>query len=106
MPLCRLVQVDGDIPEGLRGTLLMVGPALTNAYGTEVHNPADGDGAIVSLAFDGRGNSGKVFFRNRFVRTSSFQAEQVRGGGAGGMKNQAGVWTTARCRRDGEGVED
>eukprot|EP00798_Chlamydomonas_sp_ICE-L_P006614 gene6614-3267_t len=41
-----------------------------------VRNPADADGMVSSFSF-AEGN--KVFFRNRFVRTSSFQAEQLAG---------------------------
>lgn len=33
----------------------------------------DGDGMVLSMAFD----DGKVFFRNKFVRTKGFLDEQV-----------------------------
>lgn len=65
--------VDGQIPLDLDGTLLVAGPGLTSIYNTPVRNPEDGDGMVVSMAFE----KGKVFFRNKFVRTKSFAAEQV-----------------------------
>jgi hypothetical protein len=49
----------------------------------------DGDGQVIAFAFDG---SGRVRFRNRFVRTRGFLDEQVcavfrafRGVGVGGV---------------------
>ncbi|GIL89611.1 hypothetical protein Vretifemale_17337, partial [Volvox reticuliferus] len=66
----------GTLPEEIRGTLFLIGPALTEAYGTTVRHPSDADGMVCSLAF---GDGGQIFFRNRYVRTSSFIAEQAVG---------------------------
>ena len=90
--------MEGELPKELQGgTLIAAGPGLTRAYGSRVRNPADGDGMVWSLAVaspttsstvsstgspEDRGGAGspadlRMFFRNRFVRTSSFVAEQV-----------------------------
>jgi hypothetical protein len=67
------LQVTGEIPKELEGTYFRNNPAL------HVHNPRfqrhtlDGDGMIFSMAF----KDGKAFWRNRFVRTAGFLAEQV-----------------------------
>lgn len=89
------VQLEGKLPAELQGgTLLAAGPGLTRAYGSRVRCPSDGDGMLWSLAVapppNSKGSSsgggggdnskaapGRIFFRNRFVRTPSFAAEQV-----------------------------
>ncbi|KAG1665969.1 hypothetical protein FOA52_003193 [Chlamydomonas sp. UWO 241] len=80
--------VDGELPEELQGgTLFGAGPGLTRAYGSRVRHPDDGDGMLWSLAVaprmagaEGKGAApGRAFFRNRFVRTRSFVAEQLAG---------------------------
>lgn len=68
--------VHGTLPKELRGTLFLIGPALTQAYGTAVRHPSDADGMVCSLAF---GDGGQLFFRNRYVRTPTFVAEQSLG---------------------------
>lgn len=69
------IQVDGAVPVDLEGTLLLGGPGLTTIYNQTVRNPEDGDGMVASLAFE----KGKAFFRNKYVRTRTFAAEQVLG---------------------------
>lgn len=38
--------VHGTLPKELRGTLFLIGPALTQAYGTAVRHPSDADGMV------------------------------------------------------------
>ncbi|NEO44101.1 MAG: carotenoid oxygenase family protein [Moorea sp. SIO4A3] len=68
-------QVEGEIPEDLQGTWLRNGPGLLDINGYRVHHPFDGDGMICAIAFD----HGRAHFRNRFVRTEGFLAEQKAG---------------------------
>ncbi|KXZ46644.1 hypothetical protein GPECTOR_42g855 [Gonium pectorale] len=69
--------VHGTLPDELLGsTLFLIGPGLTEGYGTSVRDPSDADGMVCSLAI---GESGRVFFRNRYVRTPSFVTEQALG---------------------------
>jgi carotenoid cleavage dioxygenase-like enzyme len=76
--------LQGEIPSELLGaTLGGIGPGLTKAYGSRVRSPNDGDGMAWTLSFappsnDKEDSSSRVFFRNKFVRTSSFNAEQAR----------------------------
>jgi carotenoid cleavage dioxygenase-like enzyme len=52
-------QIQGQLPEGLRGTLLRNGPGLFEVGGRPVPQPFDGDGMVASLSFDGQvGGSG------------------------------------------------
>jgi len=82
-----LREVPGALPAELRGKLYRNGPArwarerATHAF--------DGDGMITQLIFDGT----SVRYRNRFVRTPSFQAGGRRGIGT---QNAAVCWPT-RC---------
>jgi carotenoid cleavage dioxygenase-like enzyme len=65
------LEVIGEIPADLDGVYLRntenpVHPAL------ELYHPFDGDGMVHVVGFRG----GKAFYRNRFVRTDGFLAEQ------------------------------
>jgi carotenoid cleavage dioxygenase len=67
--------VIGEIPADLDGVYLRntenpVHPAL------QVYHPFDGDGMVHAVGF----RDGKAFYRNRFVRTDGFLAEQAAGG--------------------------
>jgi len=70
-----LVAVDGEIPADLDGIYLRntenpLHPALKS------YHPFDGDGMMHIVGF----RDGKAFYRNRFVRTEAFEAEQEAGG--------------------------
>ena len=67
--------IDGRLPPDLRGTFFRNGPAMLDVGGRPVHHPFDGDGMVWSIALDGE----KAFFRNRYVRTEGFLAEQEAG---------------------------
>ncbi|MGF1460022.1 MAG: carotenoid oxygenase family protein [Leptolyngbyaceae cyanobacterium] len=64
--------VDGEIPPALTGTLFRNGPGLLDIHGHPVKHPFDGDGMISSIAI----KDGKAYYRNRFVRTEGYVAEQ------------------------------
>ena len=70
-----LVAVEGEIPADLDGIYLRntenpLHPAL------KTYHPFDGDGMLHIVGF----RDGKAFYRNRFVRTEAFEAEQRAGG--------------------------
>jgi all-trans-8'-apo-beta-carotenal 15,15'-oxygenase len=65
--------IEGAPPRDLRGTLLRNGPALLERGGQSVQHPFDGDGMICAFTFPG---DGRVHFRNRYVRTEGFLAEE------------------------------
>ncbi|CAL8467343.1 g6880 [Coccomyxa elongata] len=67
--------VEGRIPADMEGTLLRNGPGLFEVGGKPIGQPFDGDGMVCSWAF----SSGRCFFRNRYVRTGDFMAEQEAG---------------------------
>jgi len=98
--------VEGKIPAELRGTLYRNGPGLFDRGGLRKRSLLDGDGMVQAFRFHERG----VHYRNRFVRTAKFVAEEASGSfvypswstqapggflanfmGAGRIKNQAGV---------------
>lgn len=67
--------VDGEIPADLDGVYLRntenpLHPALKS------YHPFDGDGMVHIVGF----RDGKAFYRNRFVRTDGFEAENAAGG--------------------------
>ncbi len=65
--------VEGEIPPALAGTLFRNGPGLMDIGGTPIQHPFDGDGMICAIAF----KDGKAHFRNRYVRTEGYCAEQA-----------------------------
>ena len=71
----EILDIEGKIPPELTGTLFRNGPGLLDIAGTPVHHPFDGDGMISSFAF----KEGKAYFRNRFVQTEAYVAEQEAG---------------------------
>ena len=67
--------IEGTIPPELHGTLFRNGPGMLDVNGQLLHHPFDGDGMICAIAFD----KGRAHFRNRFVRTEGYMAEQAAG---------------------------
>lgn len=67
--------IEGEIPTALEGTVFRNGPGLTDVNGYKLKHPFDGDGMISSIAIKG----GKAFYRNKFVRTAGYLAEQKSG---------------------------
>jgi len=67
--------VEGEIPTSLEGTLFRNGPGLLDINGYPIRHPFDGDGMVNSIAFKG----GRAHYRNRFVRTAGYVAEQKAG---------------------------
>jgi all-trans-8'-apo-beta-carotenal 15,15'-oxygenase len=99
-------RVEGRIPAELRGILYRNGPGLFDRGGLRKRSLLDGDGMVQAFRFHDRG----VQYRNRFVRTDKFVAEEAAGSfvyptwstqalggfwgnflGAGRIKTQAGV---------------
>lgn len=66
---------DGSLPPALRGVLYRNGPGKLEVFGKRYDHPFDGDGMVTRMAFDGRA----VHYRNRFVRTEEYVAEERAG---------------------------
>jgi all-trans-8'-apo-beta-carotenal 15,15'-oxygenase len=67
--------IEGQIPPELQGTLFRNGPGLLDINGQPIHHPFDGDGMISCVTF----SNGHAHFRNRFVHTPGYLAEQKAG---------------------------
>jgi len=68
-------QVEGTLPPELQGVLYRNGPGRFDLGGTRKSHLLDGDGMIQALDF----SAGKVRYRNRFVRTEKYLAEERAG---------------------------
>ncbi len=68
-------EVEGEIPPGLEGTLFRNGPGLLDIGGVALKHPFDGDGMISAFTF----SQGRAHFRNRYIQTSGYKAEQAVG---------------------------
>lgn len=70
-----ITDIEGTIPAELRGTLFRNGPGLLDIHGQRIRHPFDGDGMVCAIAFA----DGRAHFRNQFVRTAEYVAEQQAG---------------------------
>jgi len=70
-----IADIEGKLPSTVEGTLYRNGPGLFERNGFKKWTILDGDGMIRATTFVG----GKARFRNRFVRTQKFEAEEKAG---------------------------
>ena len=68
-------EIEGEIPASLQGTLFRNGPGLLDVGHQPLSHPFDGDGMICAISI----KDGRAHFRNRFVRTEGYVAEQKLG---------------------------
>lgn len=71
----QITEITGEIPSDLKGTLYRNGPGLLDRNGENYGHPFDGDGMVCAITF----RQGYVHFRNRFIKTPEFLAEQEAG---------------------------
>lgn len=67
--------VAGEVPEFVRGTYYLNGPARFKAGDLPYRHWLDGDGMVSRLHFDATG----IHFRNRYIQSTKFLSEQVAG---------------------------
>jgi all-trans-8'-apo-beta-carotenal 15,15'-oxygenase len=67
--------IEGAVPDFIRGTYYLNGPARFARGGWRYRHWLDGDGMVCALRFE----PGRVVFTNRFVRTHKFVAEEAAG---------------------------
>src|SRR3989442_1163356 len=67
-----LEEIEGEVPEFIRGYYYLNGPARFSRAGLRYRHWLDGDGMVCSLRFD----NGRVRFTNRFVRSAKLVAEE------------------------------
>jgi all-trans-8'-apo-beta-carotenal 15,15'-oxygenase len=67
--------IEGEVPEFVRGTYYLNGPARFARAGFDYRHWLDGDGMVCALRFE----NGGVRFTNRFVRSTKFVAEEEAG---------------------------
>jgi len=68
-------EIVGQVPDYVRGTYYLNGPALFARGGLRYRHWLDADGMVCALRFDGDG----VTFTNRFVRSTKFTTEEEAG---------------------------
>ncbi len=67
------LEVRGELPADLRGTLYRIGPARHDVYGERYRHWFDGDGMVHAISID----AGRVHYRNRFVETDKKRDEDL-----------------------------
>jgi len=68
-------EIEGQVPEFIRGSYYLNGPARFSRGGLKYRHWLDGDGMVCSLHFE----DGRVRFTNRFVRSAKLVAEEEAG---------------------------
>jgi len=66
------LEVEGELPAELHGTLFRNGPGLLDVYGTPLVHPIDGDGMVCAIKFA----EGKAHFRSKYVKTTGYVMEK------------------------------
>ena len=66
---------EGALPAGLEGVIYRNGPGRLDVHGTRLTHPFDGDGMVSRFEL----RQGRVFYRNRYVRTDEFRQEALSG---------------------------
>lgn len=79
-------EIEGTLPADMSGVLYRNGPGLFERGGYRKQHMLDGDGLVQRLAIQ----NGKAHYRNAFVQTPKFKAEEA----AGAYKHAS--WTTRR----------
>ena len=67
--------IEGEVPEFIRGTYYLNGPARFSRGGFNYRHWLDGDGMVCALRFSNQG----AHFTSRFVRSAKFVAEEEAG---------------------------
>ncbi|WP_199173626.1 carotenoid oxygenase family protein [Sporosarcina sp. P3] len=99
------LQVIGEIPKDLKGIYVRNGHNQVHAP-MGVYHPFDGDGMLHAVHFE----DGKATYRNRFVRTTGFLAEEAAGKSlwAGILEphlNTRQGWGSMRTMKDNAGTD-
>lgn len=81
------LELEGTLPEDLRGTLFRVGPGLFERFGAAVAHPFEADGAMTAIRF-----GAEVEGATRVIESAGYREEQVAGRrlygtGAGWLRN-------------------
>lgn len=69
------LEVQGEVPPQLRGTLFRAGPGVFERFGTRVHHPFEADGVITAVRFGADGISGAA----RIVKSEGYLEEKRKG---------------------------
>ncbi|HKG78258.1 MAG TPA: carotenoid oxygenase family protein [Pyrinomonadaceae bacterium] len=67
--------IEGDVPQFIRGTYYMNGPARFSRGNFHYNHWLDGDGMVCALRFDGA----RVEFTSRFIQSAKYAAEEEAG---------------------------
>lgn len=69
------LRVEGQVPEGLRGTLYRSGPGLFERFGKKVSHAFETDGAMTAVRFNGEG----VLGASHIVQSAGYREEEALG---------------------------
>jgi all-trans-8'-apo-beta-carotenal 15,15'-oxygenase len=72
---CVIDSIEGEVPEFVRGTYYLNGPARFGIDNFSYQHWLDGDGMVCALRFE----NNQIRFRSRYVRSTKFVAEQEAG---------------------------
>lgn len=70
------LRIEGELPRGLRGTLVRAGPGLMERFGRRLLHSFEADGALIGLRI---GGDGSVDGAVRVVESAGYRAEEAAG---------------------------
>lgn len=69
------LDVEGEIPDAIRGTLFRAGPGIFERFGQKVHHPFEADGVVSAVRF----GAGEPRGAARVVKSRGYRAEEQAG---------------------------
>lgn len=83
------LELEGRVPEDLRGTLFRVGPGVFERFGVEVAHPFEADGAITAIRFGEQVEGAARVIESAGYREEEAAGRRLYGTGAGRLRNVA-----------------
>lgn len=83
------LELEGQVPEDLRGTLFRSGPGVFERFGVEVAHPFEADGAITAVRFGERVEGAARVIESAGYREEEAAGRRLYGTGAGRLRNVA-----------------
>lgn len=85
------LEVEGTLPDDLRGTLYRAGPGVFERFGVAVPHPFEADGAVMAVRFEGAARGAARVVESAGWREEERAGRRLYGAGAGRLRNVIGM---------------
>ncbi len=99
------LEVEGRVPDGLRGTLVRTGPGLYELFGKAVSHSFEADGALSAVRISGGPSEARVEGAVRLIESAGLAEERARGRALFGSRTSwpRRLWNSVRLARKNTG---